>query len=370
MIRLQDQDGELRQPDVIKYVKHNTSLDIPVISNGPLKGSVWMGTTMRLNGQSFQVTSITSERSVTPETFINQLNSNELTKLDYSGTGVEYIVNMPEKGSSELVGHDHGTTDYPGEWKTTVNDLPYYDREEDGKYYVYRYRVAEVSIINPETKEEIETVTQNADGSGGESVHFTVAYNNSTDGQTDTPLEITNTRKAETNVTLKKIDAANINKTTLTDDDLLDGAKFRIEKYKKLNPQEKDSAWNTADNHSAENAGTDGTFTFTGLTPGIYMILETEYPEGYISMTSNPVFIVNEDLSIDLLDSAGNPIDGNRTETVRVVENSVTILVGNVAGAALPSTGGPGTRLIYLFGIALTIFAGIGLLMKKHGEEP
>ena len=400
VIRLQDQDGEIRQPDVVKYVKHNTSLDIPVISNGSLKGSVWMGTTMRLNGQSFQVTSITSDRSVllrlfsltgadkewgtdwnlgeitvyngrgevsdTPETFINQLNSNASTELDYSDTGVEYIVNMPQKGSSELVGHDHGTTDYPGEWKTTVNNLPYYDRGEDGKYYAYRYRVVEVSIIDPETKEVIEAVTQNADGTGGESVHFTVAYNNSTDGQADTPLEINNTRKAETNVTLKKVDSADIDKTTLTDDDLLDGAKFRIEKYKKLSPLEKDSTWNNADNHSAENAGTGGTFTFTGLTPGIYMILETEYPDGYITMTSNPVFRVNEDLSIDLLDSEGSPIAGNRTETVRVVENSVTIIVGNVAGAELPYTGGPGTRLFTILGSILILGAGVLLWRRRR----
>ncbi len=400
VIHLQDQDGEIRQPDVVKYVKHNTSLDIPVISNGSLKGSVWMGITMRLNGQSFQVTSITSDRSVllrlfsltgaakewgtdwnlgqitvyngrgevsdTPATFINQLNSNASTELDYSDTGVEYIVNMPQKGSSELVGHDHGTTDYPGEWKTTVNNLPYYDRGEDGKYYAYRYRVVEVSIIDPETKEVIEAVTQNADGTGGESVHFTVAYNNSTDGQADTPLEITNTRKAETNVTLKKVDVADLDNTDLTDNDLLNGAKFKIEKYKKLNPLEKDNSWNNADNHSAENAGNGGTFTFTGLTPGIYMIFETEYPEGYIKMTSDHVFRVNEDLSIDLLDPAGNPVDGNRTDTARVVENSVTIIVGNTPGAALPSTGGPGTKMFYLSGILMMLGAGYLLSKRTH----
>ena len=127
-----------------------------------------------------------------------------------------------------------------------------------------------------------------------------------------------------------------------------------------------DSAWNNADNHSAENAGTGGTFTFTGLTPGIYMILETEYPDGYITMTSNPIFRVNEDLSIDLLDSEGNPIAGNRTETVRVVENSVTIIVGNVAGAALPYTGGPGTGLFTILGSVLLAFAGILLIRRRR----
>ena len=117
---------------------------------------------------------------------------------------------------------------------------------------------------------------------------------------------------------------------------------------------------------SAENMGTDGVFTFAGLTPGIYMIQETEYPEGYVTTTSSPVFRVNEDLSIDLLDGEGNPVDGNRTDTARVVESSFTIILGNTPGFALPSTGGRGITLTYLLGIILTSLAGAGLAMRKR----
>ena len=38
---------------------------------------------------------------------------------------------------------------------------------------------------------------------------------------------------------------------------------------------------------------------------------------------------------------------------------------GNIPGAELPSTGGPGTGLIYLFGIMLIGIAGAGLVMRK-----
>ena len=45
---------------------------------------------------------------------------------------------------------------------------------------------------------------------------------------------------------------------------------------------------------------------------------------------------------------------------------SVTYKIINNAGYELPATGGPGTNLIYLFGIMLTGFAGAGLVMKKR----
>ena len=304
--------------------------------------------------------------SDTPDTFINQLNESDSTKLTYSDTGFELTVNMPQKGTSEVVGNSHSTTDYAGEWKTTVNNLQFYERGPDGKFYTYRYKVQEVSIIDSDTKEEIEMVVQNAEGTGGESVHFTVEYDNDRPGTTASPVMITNTRKTETEITLKKVDVKDLDKAELTADDLLDGARFRIEKYKRLDPLEKDTDWNGADDHSAENVGTDGVFTFAGLTPGIYMIQETEYPEGYVTTTSSPVFRVNEDLSIDLLDGEGNPVDGNRTDTARVVESSLTIILGNTPGFALPSTGGRGIALTYLLGIILTSLAGAGLAMRKR----
>ena len=38
----------------------------------------------------------------------------------------------------------------------------------------------------------------------------------------------------------------------------------------------------------------------------------------------------------------------------------------NNPGVELPATGGPGTRLIYLFGILFTAIASTGLVMKKR----
>ena len=41
-------------------------------------------------------------------------------------------------------------------------------------------------------------------------------------------------------------------------------------------------------------------------------------------------------------------------------------MVENEPGVALPNTGGPGTNMIYLFGVMLTGFAGVSLVMKKR----
>ena len=42
----------------------------------------------------------------------------------------------------------------------------------------------------------------------------------------------------------------------------------------------------------------------------------------------------------------------------------------NNPGVALPSTGGPGTNLIYLLGLTLTGLAGTFLLKWKNRESP
>ena len=44
----------------------------------------------------------------------------------------------------------------------------------------------------------------------------------------------------------------------------------------------------------------------------------------------------------------------------------VTYRIRNDSGARLPSTGGSGTKRIYLLGIMLIVLAGVGLVMRKR----
>ena len=43
-----------------------------------------------------------------------------------------------------------------------------------------------------------------------------------------------------------------------------------------------------------------------------------------------------------------------------------TVKITNQSGYELPSTGGPGTNLIYFLGTILTVLAGVGLVMRKR----
>ena len=164
-------------------------------------------------------------------------------------------------------------------------------------------------------------------------------------------------------VTLKKVDKKNVNKTPLEASDLLDGAQFVIEKYTRLTPVEsKDKEWNDA--HKELNAGNEGVFTFTDLPVGIYKIVEKEYPNGYVHVTTDPIFevVVDEDtgeLRVQIINDSNG--------LVRLDDkNELIIIVGNEPGVALPNTGGPGTRLFTILGSILILGAGVLLWRRRR----
>ena len=103
-----------------------------------------------------------------------------------------------------------------------------------------------------------------------------------------------------------------------------------------------------------------------GLPIGFYEILETDHPTGYIRAEQNPRFKVvldaeSERLVIEAL---------NDDDIVRVLNNykdtgDNVFVYGNTPGAALPHTGGLGTKFFYLIGTVLTVLAGVGFLVKR-----
>ena len=127
--------------------------------------------------------------------------------------------------------------------------------------------------------------------------------------------------------------------------------------------------WNR--DHSIENTGENGVFTFEGLTAGIYMIKETAWPAGYVQMSDNPIIRVNDDLSVDLLDSTGSLVDGNQSDMVRIDSDGtqITIIVGNKPGEALPYTGGPGTEAYLALGALMVVGAGMLLIRRKLKKQ-
>ena len=100
---------------------------------------------------------------------------------------------------------------------------------------------------------------------------------------------------------------------------------------------------------------------------------ETRTPDGYV-LTGDGTFYVKVDSNgVKLLEK--NIVDGKlsfteATETsvgnvsINTLDTTVTFTVENTPGASLPSTGGPGTNLLYLFGSMLVMLAGAGFVCR------
>lgn len=115
-----------------------------------------------------------------------------------------------------------------------------------------------------------------------------------------------------------------------------------------------------------------------------YYILENEAPTGYVRY-DNPIKIalnITDTKTPVITDENGHILlyNWNQTAGVNVVDDPdsvisrpsstddslICITIQNERGAVLPATGGPGTKLLYLFGIMLILLAGAGLIEKKR----
>ena len=173
-------------------------------------------------------------------------------------------------------------------------------------------------------------------------------------------------KPVQTDITLKKVDKANLNDS---DPDLLKGASFTVTKYSDQNFQGIDSTWETSGSQTvSDDKKPDGTYTlngefvFRGLPAGYYQIEETRFPDGYIKLSGNPRFKVEENASHELVVTLIN----NPDNLLRLEDDKLTIIVGNPPGAALPNTGGPGTRLFTILGSILILGAGVLLWRRRR----
>ncbi len=100
------------------------------------------------------------------------------------------------------------------------------------------------------------------------------------------------------------------------------------------------------------------------LAPGEYRLVETKAPVGFILLTEPIEITVNADKTVTYSQPGHNIGMSNRGISGNVT-NGYQLVVINNEGASLPSTGGPGTGMLYLFGFILTGLAGVGLVMKQ-----
>ena len=104
-----------------------------------------------------------------------------------------------------------------------------------------------------------------------------------------------------------------------------------------------------------------GEITLRGLALDTeYTLYEANAPDGYIITSSESTFKLTKDS-----DGTHITVSG---PSASVDNDQITVLIENEPGPVLPHTGGPGTRLIYLFGFLLAIMSGAALVIRKKME--
>jgi LPXTG-motif cell wall-anchored protein len=113
-----------------------------------------------------------------------------------------------------------------------------------------------------------------------------------------------------------------------------------------------------------ENANEDDIIFELPVNNGAYTLTETQAPAGYL--------IIGDGTTTFTVTATG--VTGAIPEMEMIDEAEVPtgvyiIKVQNSAGIVLPSTGGPGTNMIYLIGIMLTDIGGAGLVVRKRRRD-
>ena len=145
---------------------------------------------------------------------------------------------------------------------------------------------------------------------------------------------------------------------------ILAGAKFVVkkdadDKYAKLNGSGHTWAFDSWVDavEQATVITTENTTTAVivrGLKSGIYTLVETEAPAGYVK-GANTEITINKELN----EAQGNRLTGLFTEKAIVI---------NTQGSELPETGGIGTTIFYIAGALLAVSAVALLIVKRRKQ--
>ena len=114
------------------------------------------------------------------------------------------------------------------------------------------------------------------------------------------------------------------------------------------------------DSESEFTVPTSG-ITLTGLVDGQYQLQEISPPSGYVIANSTPVTFT---VSGGTISNTDGTISGVRY-TAATETGDAEFTIPNEPGVALPNAGGLGLNRIYLLGLMMTSFAGIGFMIRR-----
>lgn len=145
---------------------------------------------------------------------------------------------------------------------------------------------------------------------------------------------------------------------TVSEDGYEEALATTIESISGVGDVTKDVGGETKVYHSSFES-TGGIQTLSGLPDGIYRLYELYVPDGYISNYRYIQFRIKDRIMTEVITDTG---DLSKVDTTA---NNIDLKIINTPGAALPNTGGPGTRLFMIFG-SILVMGAVLLIWRRR----
>lgn len=292
------------------------------------------------------------------DTIYYQLTVNTGTGYKNLGTGVDsdYIIHdvLPEgiAYNQNTIQLPEGWTEYSEETKTGDYTFNYND---ETRVLTITLKAGKLATLGEKANIEI---TYNAKASTGSNIDVGIAHTN-TATLNYKGYETDDSADVKTYDLSNAVEGTSIQKVDGDTKKALSGVKFILSKgnqYAQFDENKYLTGW-TSDKNQATKLESDinGYINAYGLDADTYILTETDTLPGYNLLADTITVTIAEDGSVTYkMSSSGGEATGD------------PIQIENMTGVELPSTGGMGTTVLYIAGVALALGAGITLVVRRR----